>query len=262
MRVERGAKLCIFVTVARDGFLLPHGVDHARAWHDAGYAVVTVVVTEDLDAAIDLTPLAFARGVLVRANRGYDFGAWATVIRRLGRARRGLAMLALANDSVLGPSSAFPAMLARAEAADADLIGLTASGQFRHHLQSYALFFKPRALRSTVFRRFWHGVRSGDRDYVIEQYETALLARFEQAGLRATALFQPASEDGNPTLTGWRALLALGFPYIKIQLLRDNPAGAELSDWRDEASRHGFAPERLDGQIAALKRHGAASWRV
>ena len=38
----------------------------------------------------------------------------------------------------------------------------------------------------------------------------------------------------NPTAEFWRQLLVAGFPFIKRELLRNNPARvADLADWRD-----------------------------
>lgn len=253
-RIGRGDRVAIIVLLPRAGRLLPHSVEHAAAWAAAGYRTVLVLVVPSLDEGVDLSPIPFADAVLLRENKGYDFGAWAAAIMRLRRRLRRCATLALANDSVLGPSARFGEMLARVGRADADLIGLIASDELKRHFQSFVLFFKPGALRARAFARFWGGVRTGDRRYVIDHYETELLARFEGAGLRSEALFPIEVADGvNPTLTRWRALLHLGFPYLKVQLFRDNPFAMPLADWRDEAARAGFDIDGLEHQMTALE---------
>ena len=261
--LQSGDRACAFVALARSGALLPHAIDHARAWHDAGFKVVVVVVVDRLDDPVDLTSLEFAHAVMLRINRGYDFGAWAAVVRSLKWQVRELAVLAIANDSVLGPSAHFAAAVERALAVDADLIGFVGSTQVRPHLQSFTLVFRSGALRSNAFRRFWQSVRSGNRSYVIEHYELTLLARMEAAGLRATVLFQPAEpSDGNPTLTRWHDLLDFGFPYLKVELLRDNPFATPLDGWREAAALAGFDLAALDRQIAALEPYSKAQWRA
>lgn len=41
----------------------------------------------------------------------------------------------------------------------------------------------------------------------------------------------------NPTSDLWRQLLRLGFPFVKRELLRDNPSDvADVADWRDEVA--------------------------
>ena len=38
----------------------------------------------------------------------------------------------------------------------------------------------------------------------------------------------------NPTSDLWRQLLSAGFPFIKRELLRDNPTGvSDVMEWRD-----------------------------
>lgn len=260
-RLTADKPICLFVTLARGTRLLPHSVDHARAWHDAGFTLIVVVVVSSLDDAIDARPLDFADAVLLRVNRGYDFGAWATAIRMLGPTLYDHPMLAIANDSVLGPSSGFASVLERAARSDADLVGFVESNERARHLQSFALLYKPDALRSHAFRRFWGSVRSGGREYVVNNYEIKMRARFEAAGLKTEAL-HPVHGDRwyNPTISDWRALLSAGFPYLKIELLRDNPENSHLAGWRAHAAQHGFDLPQLDRQLAELEKLSPTRW--
>lgn len=253
--------VCIFIALARDRRLLPHSVDLAHAWHEAGFSLVVVVVVSALDEPVDLTHFDFADAVLLRVNRGYDFGAWAAAIRLLEPILHEMPMLAIANDSVLGPSSNFAAVLEYAARSDADLIGLVESNELARHLQSFVLFFKAKAIRSQVFWRFWRSVRSGERQYVIDNYEIPLRGRFEAAGLRAEALFPIA--DGpwhNPTFITWRALVSAGFPFFKIELLRTAPWQVLLDGWRDHATSHGFDLGQIDRQLAELEKLSSFRW--
>lgn len=258
-----GGRLCVIVLLARDGCVLPHGLAHALAWRDGGYDVLAVVVLDTLDQPFDAAPLDFAGGLLLRVNSGYDFGAWAAAIRGLGPSLRELDALVITNDSVLGPSDRFGAMLERIDCSPAGLIGLTECTEFNPHLQSYLLVFKPLALRSAAFDRFWANVRSGDRRFVIDNYEIALQGRFERAGVSSAALFPvPVGPFDNPTLSHWRELLAAGFPFVKVQLLRINPREVSLSDWRTVLSAAGFDLVRVEHQLAALMRPEDPAWAV
>lgn len=253
--------LCVFVALARGTRILPHSVDHARAWREAGFRLLVVVVVGSLDDPVDLSPLDFADAVLLRVNRGYDFGAWAAAIRSLGPEVRRYPMLAIANDSVLGPSSNFASVLERAGRSDADLVGLVESNERARHFQSFALLFKPRALRSRAFARFWKSVRSGGREFVVNNYEVMMRIRLQAAGLRTEALY-PAAEGVwlNPTIQDWRALLSGGFPYLKVELLRDDPKNSGLSGWRERAAQAGFDMARIDRQLAALEELAPRPW--
>ena len=184
--------------------------------------------------------LDFASAVLVRENRGYDFGAWASALQQLP-AVRSASLVALVNDSMYGPLDSFGQMLARARALDADVIGATESSEFGRHFQSFLLFFKTRALNSDAFWTFWRKVRAGGRMVAVYRYELNLLKVFERAGLRCAALF-PNRGRHNPTLTNWRELINDGFPYLKIALLRDNPFKVDVSGWQDVLKDHGFDP--------------------
>jgi lipopolysaccharide biosynthesis protein len=238
-----GRDLCIFVTLARDGRISRAALAHMRAWHECGFMLVVVVVTGDIIGFHAPASLDFAEGILVRENRGYDFGAWAGAINRLWPDLSSATLLVTANDSVFGPVESFPGMIERVRASGADVIGLTESHEIRRHFQSYVVFYKPRAVRSSAFRRFWARVRTGDREFVIDRYELTLLSRMEAAGLRCEALFPLSAEAGpNPTLSDWRGLLDRGFPFVKVQLLRDNPHAADIAGWEQTLSSRGYDP--------------------
>lgn len=252
--------VCIFVTLARGGVLQPHSLFHMQAWHAQGWQVVLVVILDDFDAFDRLQVPPFAEGVLLRRNRGYDFGAWAAAICRLQFRLQDVSTLATVNDSIFGPFDSFVSMLERVHASDADVIGTTDSFDRQYHFQSYLLFFKRRALRSVAFKRFWLGIRTGGREFIIERYELKLLSIMRQAGLRCVALFS-ASPDGpiNPTLGSWRNLIEAGFPYIKVDLLRTNPHNAELTGWRQVLKARGYDERLVRSLIATTADERAAS---
>jgi lipopolysaccharide biosynthesis protein len=242
-----GCEVCVFVTYAPGGAVPEHSLFHARAWADAGFGVLIVLNTNAFDADIQLRDLGFASGVLVRQNRGYDFGAWATALQELPAIRMA-SLVAVVNDSMFGPLDSFGPMLARVRATDADVIGATESREFGRHFQSFLLFFRSRALNSAAFWQFWRKVRAGGRIIAIYRYELGLVKGLERAGLRCVALF-PSSDSRNPTLTRWRSLIGEGFPYVKVGLLRDNPFNADLSGWQDVVREHGYDPEIAEGHL-------------
>ncbi len=73
----------------------------------------------------------------------------------------------------------------------------------------------------------------------------------ESGGLRVEALFpNDQNMTGNPTLTRWRELTERGFPYLKAQLLRDNPHEADIADWRSVVEERSFNPAIIDAHLA------------
>jgi hypothetical protein len=71
-------------------------------------------------------------------------------------------------------------------------------------------------------------------------------------GLAVEALF-PAAGDGNPTLTRWRELIGAGFPFIKVQLLRENPAHADIDGWQEIVRAGGLDPALIEEHLASRR---------
>lgn len=267
--VRLGAEVALLSHFDQAGAVRPDLLLYIEALRAAGFSVVVVSNSGHLrdDASDQLRRLCAA--VLVRRNIGYDFCAWRDALEHLGLPRAETQQVLLINDSVYGPLAPLDELLRRLAASRADVVGLTESRQRGWHLQSYFLGFGPAALRSPVWRDFWSGVRPvPSKQWVISRCELALAARFREAGLWCEALWpterlladlHPDSVDGparaqaeralraasrrrgvNPTHELWRPLLESGFPFIKRELLRDNPAGVlDVQDWREIAARGG-----------------------
>ncbi|WP_342659362.1 rhamnan synthesis F family protein (plasmid) [Sphingomonas sp. NY01] len=198
--------------------------------------------------------LSFCSGVLVRENKGYDFAAWATAIRLIPDINR-VGVLVMANDSVFGPLSGFTNFLGRMIESPADLVGAIGSRQNRPHTQSFLLMFKPKALLSSAFGQFWHGIRNGDREWAIVNYELKLKKHFMDHGLSVEEIFTTPSylsNNTNPSLLLWKELVEQGFPFVKVQLLRDNPLQEDLTGWQEFLDRHEYDPKIVERYISSL----------
>ncbi len=219
-----GQDVCLFVTYSPDDRIKPHVAFHCEAIARCGFKTVIVLVTDSLPNRSWRRLVGSDQSFIVRRNAGFDFGAWADVLRvhpELWTARS----LLLVNDSILGPISDLAPILNAARSAPADLVGLTQSFQIAPHLQSYFLLMKNRALVSSGPRRFWADVRNlPTKQDVIETYEVTLMQYCQQHGVVCGALF-PVTDlkeiATNPTVNGWRRLLDRGFPYMKAEVLRD-----------------------------------------
>lgn len=211
------------------------------------------------EAARDLAEMGVV--TLRRYNIGLDFGAWRMAMRTLSLPRPDTGRILLINDSVYGPLVPIAPLLARMRAEDADLWGLTDSRERGWHLQSYFLLAHPAAFSSETWRRFWRGaVPLPFRHWTIGRYEIGLSQRLIGAGLRARAVFPyaaivPDASVANPTLGAWRTLLGAGFPFLKRELLRDNPTAVPgLGAWRS------LIPSDYAAEIDAdLRRHRLAN---
>jgi lipopolysaccharide biosynthesis protein len=230
-------RICLFVSYSPDYSLKPHVRLHMAALKAHGFDIVYILVIDAFANRRLAVPINFLSGMIARRNAGFDFGAWADAFRVLPTLWSAERVL-LVNDSVFGPIGDFGAMVKRLLSQTADIVGLTESPEYQRHFQSFFLMLQHGALRRREARAFWEGLTNlADKLAVVQQYEVKLLQLHYQWGLAGAALFPwqagPDPAQANPTLSQWRALLARGFPYLKVQLLRDNPAGADLTGWRE-----------------------------
>ncbi len=235
-------RVCLFASYLPDGVVPTSTAYYLKALKSAGMTLVFVAATERSTGLIGL-PDDVCHTVLVKDNHGYDFASWALALNALPSLWAADSIL-FTNDSVLGPvsaeslSSACKAM----QRMNADYVGLTDSFQVQHHVQSYFFMLKAQALTSPDVRKYWNGVLSySDKDKVIGEYELGSLGAYEAAGLKTAVVF-PTDEslreaDVNPTLHLWRDLLEAGYPFIKMQLLRDDIEGIETEDWEQYVSK-------------------------
>ncbi len=262
----------------RDGALDPHV--RATLLSLAGPGVEMLLVSTGLADGVE----AGVDRVIRRDNRGYDFRSWQAGLEVLG-GLQGYDEVVLLNDSFyLARAGALPAAFAAMAGRGFDVWGLTASREERFHLQSYFMAFRPAAFEAGWFRRFWAGVMpDGDRAAVIARHELTLAAEARTAGLRVGALLMPALWPGRTAIAErWRARVAVAgrraavrtvvggvllgentalrrwretcrvAGVVKVELLRDNPLGADLAGLEECMETACFARAR-----AHLARVGA-----
>jgi lipopolysaccharide biosynthesis protein len=218
--------VCLFVTHSIDCTTKPYVAHHVKALLKAGYQVVMIYNAEKMSLARRVNGFALPNGLVVRQNVGFDFGAWADALR-LFPALWGCPRVLLVNDSVIGPVNGGVTMFERVRTIAGDVVGLTESHQIIRHFQSYFLLMNRRALDNACVREFWDTVENLDsKNEVIRSYELTFTELCKRSGLETRAIF-PRSPSGNdpskenPTIFHWRELARLGFPYIKIALVRD-----------------------------------------
>ena len=262
-------ELCLFATHASGTELKPHVVDHLEALLEANVAVILIANT-DLDPAVLSIPAHLVErlhGCIIRQNVGYDFGAWAhayslidpTLVKR---------RLYLINDSIVGPldRAAYTRLLQRIRQSQADLVGLTSHPDPHDHLQSYYLVVNERLLHSELFGSFMlRVVNMPQKECVIDCYELWLTPFLQRHGFEVRAMFPNLASDSplmrNDTLWHWRALIELGFPFVKSAVLTASNTAEEarrllparyLQEKRSSVSvdaerstRHELPPERI-----------------
>jgi lipopolysaccharide biosynthesis protein len=195
-------------------------------------------------AALPEAELAKLSGVcqltLLRENVGWDFCMWKEALGVTDLTN--VDELVLANSSTFGPVFPLAPIFERMSEAPCDFWGMTDNFEIAWHLQSYFLVFKRSALSSPAFKDFFASVLPyRDKDQVIRSYEVGLTRFLEEHHL-VPAAFAPAGawessewkrrlarkRKRNSTVYHPLALLKLGMPLVKVQLLRDNPARVRL----------------------------------
>jgi lipopolysaccharide biosynthesis protein len=250
-----GQEIVLLTTYHPTGKLSRHVRHLLAAYHAAELKVLLLSVVDSLEKA-EVSPLDDLEGHILRANHGYDFSTWAHALRlfpQLDKART----LFFANDSVFGPldQKDFLAVIEKIRASNADLVALTDSLEISPHFQSYFFALKNRAF--SKIKPFWEKVRSfPHKKTVISQYEFAFQPFATEHGVECEALFPVAkikghSFRGNPTLLLWKKLIDRGFPFVKVQLVRDNLQGTSTAGLEKILQRKGYDPTIIDDHLAS-----------
>lgn len=265
--VDIGSRVALFVHHDRRGDVQAFVRRYLEGLRDAGCDILFVTNSGQLQPEAMAYLQGICAGVLIRRNVGYDFGAMREGLEQFALPRANTELLLIANDSVYGPLQPLGPLLDRIDFAAADLWGATESWQQYYHLQSYFIAAGPAVFRHPAWSDFWSNVRPVDhKTWIITQYEVGLTRRMLRAGLRCAALWPyteligeivPGSISGdadgdvreqqdrrirglhvkgramNPTTDLWRVLLQQGYPFLKRELLRENPSHvADVSEWR------------------------------
>ena len=241
-----GRRVCLFAHFDPDDRLDPYVIRYLAALKACGLDILLIT-------ASDLSPEALApavpllAGAIRRQNLGLDFSGWALALE-LHPGLAGAEAVIIANDSVYGPVGDLGGMIDGMDAAGFDVWGAVETHEIAEHVQSWFIGFTSQALRAPAFAAFWSAVTPlTNKAAVIDAYELTLLRTFKRAGLKvgaASDLLALQVANGNPTLKPWRALLKQGVPFVKVQLLRENPLDADIHGWTGEVEARGY-PARL-----------------
>ena len=274
----RGTWLVLLNHYDPDGTLDPHVATAVDAYVDAGADVV--VITTGLDdagvAALDGRALM----VLTKSRNDdlRDFGGWQHALAELGEERlAAYRRVVLTNDSVYFPVRDPATLLAALHASEADLFAATDSvSGGRYHLQSYFLALGPRAVRTLApeLARRVAEQAEGTKLTLVQRFEVGL-SEFALAEGLTTEVHVPlrsiadlpaamrppdrrrfsrlAATVLNVTHHFWSTLLARDLPFLKVELLRDNPVDVDVTGW--EAHVDGpCTAEQVHAHLARVRR--------
>jgi lipopolysaccharide biosynthesis protein len=251
-----GATVCLFAHYDRDGLIEEYVVYHLACLRRAGVIPLFISTAPELPAEQLRKIDPYCAAVLLRENLGIDFGSWRTGLLAWPEVWTAESLI-FANDSVYGPIGDLQAALDRMARTDCDFWGVTESLQLQPHYQSYFWFFRRSSLQSAAFHDFCDSIfLLRDKDEIIRTYEVGMLQRLRRRGLRGAALVPAAAGQTakeNPTLHRWRQILAAGAPYLKVQLLRDNPHHQPIADWPQVVQARGYDPDLITRHLQRFK---------
>lgn len=264
-------RLGIFAHYDAQGEVKGYVLEHLKALRRHCSELI-FVSTSDLSGVGRVRASEYCGTVLTRPNTGFDFLSWRSALEtvELGKWDE----IVLTNSSVFGPlQGRLDTAFERMRENPADFWGMTGSHDIAWHLQSYFLVFRKRALASEAFSRFWQSVLPyRDKKQVIRSYEVGLTTFLLEAGLTADAYVRvkalPESDGdefrGNATCLIPATLLDKGMPYVKVELLRDNPCRIDIEPVRRRLRRAGYAEELIefDRPVARNVARGSAARNV
>jgi GT2 family glycosyltransferase len=235
--ISPGAEVCLFVAHAPYGQLPEFTAHYLKELQGSGLRVVVCLAVNDLTASVDKAWSAHADAILLRENCGFDFGAWADLLRLLPEIWT-VQRLLFANDSVIGPFAPLDALLARIREANAGFFALTDCAITQYHVQSFFFGWAGRNLSSAALQAFWASVENiPDKEDVIQRYEIPLLGLCDllpdsdyQVLFGIHDLFGPLAGMLPPLSAAhhaWQAMIKKGMPFIKTEVLRHGRASID-----------------------------------
>jgi len=244
--------VCLFAHFDKDDRIDDFVWRYLAKLKELHFAII-LISTSQLSAA-DIARLeGICHDVIVRDNMGLDFASWSAGFAKHGPMIGG--RLLLANDSVYGPIGSLDDALKQLTRTAADFYGMAETVEIAPHLQSWFVLLQPWVVRHAAFKAILaQPFATMTRPQIVRAGEVGLSRQLMAAGFCYEALYRsggtsglPPRHDANPMLLYWREVLFdAGVPFLKIELLRDNPIGVE------DAAAILREVERIDPEICGL----------
>lgn len=214
-------RVALLITHSRDGTIKPHVHYYASQLVSSGSSVFLIVASDFGCVAVPEGLHDICSNIVVRQNVGYDFAAWAHVMKAFSWIYDCTEII-LTNDSIIGPIGITGLNLMDVVRSDpADIVGLIENHEHADHLQSFFLVLGERAIKAAGFKEFWMAVVNlNDKSKVIRDYEITFTQRMSALGLSVACVFGKIGLT-NATIFKWEQLLDEGFPFLKFEVVRN-----------------------------------------
>jgi lipopolysaccharide biosynthesis protein len=267
-----GGCVCLFAHYDPQGIVDPHVLYYLRELRACGMTICVISACGAL-AASEVDKLrGLADALIVRGNGGLDLGS-RQVAMRLGLAQ-GFSHVLLANDSVYGPLRPLAPLLRPVLAGGFDAWGMVESREHTWHLQSWFIVMAAATLaRPEVAAVLAQDFAAMTRAEVIARGELdmgrALVASGAVCGAASQAVRVPLAQRRRPVNRmhfDWYALARSGtVPFLKVELLRDNPSRIfGLARWEEALRGSSYPAELIHAhlrRVAAATSPPAEPWR-
>lgn len=239
-KVDIGVKeydtICFFSHFDKDGIVDDYVYNYLKSLYEVGIDIV-FISTAKIENDVYIERLKkYCRNIIVKENIGYDFGAWKTGIDYLSAELEQYKSMIICNDSVYGPLFNLNNMIESMKNKEVDFWGVTDSLEIKHHLQSYFIYFDEKVIKSNTFKLFWqeYKVYKVKRN-IIKNYEVELSYLLTKEGFKFNSYCPSMDisphEKVNISHFFWKELiLKRKNPFLKIELIRDNPMNVDISD--------------------------------
>ncbi|AOX20692.1 rhamnan synthesis F family protein [Kozakia baliensis] len=269
-------RICLFAHYDPAGKIAPHTRHYLRQIAQCGFTIHIAVsghptfetdALEALHEGLEDLPLHF----YPRVNNGLDFGAWQFLLHR-GCAETAQEIL-FTNDSVFGPLAPLPPLMDDMRRQNYDVWGMVQSHAVTPHLQSWFVVMTAEALAHPAIQRVLNQPFSDmSKPEIILHGELGMGLALAATKLKVGASWRNERRIDkllglNPMHLEWRGVIASGrAPFIKTELLRDNPSAVwSVGTWREAIpDPHFFEPAWIEAYLAANPRRANTApinWR-
>lgn len=164
--------------------------------------------------------------VVIRDNKGYDFGAWKDQILNMDLKK--IDRLILCNNSCYGPFYSLKEIFS-SPIVNSDFWSITKHKKnfgLAEHLQSYFLVFEKPLLTSPIFKKYWENIPYFKSwNDAVHKGEINLTSFFSSEGFTYNSFIREdilSNRVGNPTIFFPLELLKMGAPFIKRKVFSED----------------------------------------
>lgn len=227
--------LIIFSHYDKDGIIDDYVLNYLKGLKKLECDILFVSTSENISESEANKISSLCCQIIIKQNIGYDFGAWKTGIEIISNKLGQYQQLILCNDSVYAPLFDLNEMFKQMDK-KFDFWGITDNYQHKHHIQSYFMVFSKKVFSEKYFSDFWKNIKVFKyKENIVRNYEIGL-TKLLRDKKHEYGVYCPSrlGDKKNSTHYYWKKLiLEQRAPIIKIELLRDNPIKADISDWED-----------------------------